>query len=692
MNRYRVALDIGGTFTDVVAHDQRSGAVAVAKASTTDTDLVDGVLAALEQVVETPADIEFLVHGTTQGLNALLERRGERVLLLATEGVGDVYHIARGSRDRLYDIRYRKPAPLACRADTFEIGGRIDAAGQEVSALDEASVRAAAGYARAEGIRSIAVALLFSYLAPEHEIAVERVLRDELGDQVSIALSHRLAREWREYERTSSTVAEAYIAPTMRTYLDGLGRRLRERGLPVPVHIMQSSGGVVHADVAREHALPTLLSGPVGCTIGGTALAEMLGRPNLICVDMGGTSFDVSLIIDGRPSVSSEAELEGLPLLMPVVDIHTIGAGGGSIAYAEGGGLRVGPASAGATPGPACYGRGGTRPTVTDANLLLGRIDPDWFAGGRLPLDRQAAETAMRGLGGELGLDVDRLAEGVCDVVNAKMAQAIRTLTVARGLDPKDFALVAVGGAGALHAAFLARELGIGEVIIPAHPGTFSAWGMLSGDLRHDESRPFLRELPSADPQELQALLVEMAEVGAALLAAQGSDPSQHRHQPALDLRYVDQAYTLAVPLAGLDEPLTAGFARAVADRFHDAHQARYGHCSRDARVEAVTVRLTSTSQVQRARATAGRVDASVVGAPEPERIASVVFDGAPRATAIYRRSALVPGASLPGPAIIVEDTATNVVPPDTCARVHPSGALLISATESAVVIEENVA
>jgi N-methylhydantoinase A len=360
VSRYRVSMDIGGTFTDVVAYDEESGTYTAGKSSTTTQDLTEGVFAALGALVDTPADIGFTVHGTTQGLNAFLQRRGESVLLLATKGAGDVYHIARGNRTRLYDIHYRKPTPLVARSDIVEIPGRLSSAGDELEPLDENAVRAAARRVREEGLGAVAVGFLFSYVNPAHELRAEEILLEELDD-VSVSLSHRVAREWREYERTSSAVIDAYTAPVVRRYLTRLESELTRQGLSVPLHVMQSSGGIVTAQSARDLSLQTLLSGPVGGTMGGVALARLLDRPNLICVDMGGTSFDVSLVVDGKPDVSSETYLEGFPLLMSVVNIHTIGAGGGSVAYAEAGGLRVGPESAGAEPGPACYGRGGTR-------------------------------------------------------------------------------------------------------------------------------------------------------------------------------------------------------------------------------------------------------------------------------------------------------------------------------------------
>src|ERR1700722_3257212 len=491
MARYRVSMDIGGTFTDVVTYDNAAGVFAAAKASTTPGALSEGVLAGLDAVVEQPSDIGFLVHGTTQGLNAFIERRGVPVLLLATAGVEDSYHIARGPRTRLYDLHYRKPTPLVPRSDILGIGGRIAADGSELEPLDEPAVRRAARTARERGFGAVAVAFLFSNKNPAHELRPREILLEELGPDFTVSASHEAAKEWREYERTSSAVIESYTGPIVRRYLIDLEQRLQDRGVSVPLHVMQSSGGILTAESARQRPLQTLLSGPVGGAMACAELSRQTGRPNLIGMDMGGTSFDVSLTIDGQPDVSVEASLEGLPMLMSVGNIHTGGAGGGSVAGAEAGGLRVGPRSAGARPGPACYGRGGTEPTVTDANLVLGRIDPEGFAGGQMTLDPGLAATAVAGLAEQFGLSPVAMTEGICDVANSKMAQAIRTITVSRGIEPRDSALVAFGGAGPMHAVFLARELGIAETIVPRFPGAFSAWGMLQTRIRQDYSEPY---------------------------------------------------------------------------------------------------------------------------------------------------------------------------------------------------------
>nr|WP_055501079.1 hydantoinase/oxoprolinase family protein [Nonomuraea pusilla] len=668
---FRVAMDIGGTFTDVVCYDERTGAVTASKAPTTPGDLAEGVFSALARVVDDPSRISFFVHGTTQGLNALLERKGARVLLLAGEGARDVYQIARGNRDRMFDLRYRKPEPLVPRRDVMEAGGRLDYRGRELAPLDEESVRAAARRAREEGFDAVAVCLLFSYVDPAHELRAGEILREELGDGVLVVLSHEVAREWREYERTSSAVLEAYTGPVVRGYLSRIEQRFAGRGLGVPVHVMQSSGGLVNASYAMRRPLQTLLSGPVGGTMGGVAAARLLGRDNVICVDMGGTSFDVSLVVNGRPDVSAEARVEGYPVLMPIVNLHTIGAGGGSIAYAEAGALRVGPESAGAVPGPACYGRGGTRPTVTDANVVLGRVDPAWFAGGLMTLDVEAARTAVSGLAAELGLDPVRLAEGICDVANAKMAQAIRTLTVEHGVEPREFALVAFGGAGAMHAVFIARELGVSEVVVPRFPGAFSAWGMLEADVRRDLTLPYFRPQDDLDAADLSARLAALEREALDALAGQGVPEERRRVEHALDMRYEGQDYTLTIPLRDAAEPAEPGFLERVAARYADAHTARYGHATPEAPVEFVMLRSTGFGSFPRAAAT-------VPPAP-PEAaptVRDVVFDGVPHRTPVLRRSAL--DGSFHGPAVVVEETATTVVPPGCLVTVDDNGFLIV--------------
>lgn len=669
-------MDIGGTFTDVVTYDEQEGTFRAGKASTTPGRLSEGVLAGLDSVVDDPGEIGFLVHGTTQGLNAFLQRSGAPVLLLATAGVQDSYHIARGPRTRLYDLHYRKPTPLVRPRDVIGIGGRLAADGTELTPLDEQAVRDAARTARDGGYGAVAVAFLFSYLDPAHELAARAILVDELGADFTVSLSHEAAKQWREYERTSSAVLEAYTGPVVRRYLAELEQELDRRQLTAPLHVMQSSGGIVTAASARARPLQTLLSGPVGGAIAGAELSRQTGRPHLIGVDMGGTSFDVSLIVDGEPDVAAEATLEGLPMLMSVVNIHTVGAGGGSMAWSEAGGLRVGPRSAGARPGPACYGRGGTAATVTDANLMLGRIEAQCFAGGQMTLDPALARRAVGALAEEFDLDPMAMAEGICDVANATMAQAIRTITVSRGIEPRDSALVAFGGAGPMHAAFLAQELGISTTIVPRLPGAFSAWGMLQTRIRQDYTEPYFHLDEDLDPSDMAATLARVESVALAALAHESVPDDRRNATHAVDIRYAAQEYTLTVPLTDAAEPEAPGFVKLIADRFAQAHQARYGHANLGAPIEFVMLRTTAfgdLGQPQPQHWPAAR-DAEFAHRRSPVRFGGRSFD-----TLVIQRDDLLVGHRFDGPAVVVEATATTVVPPGHSVALDDIGSLIIT-------------
>jgi len=588
--RVRVAIDIGGTFTDFVVVDGGSdGGTGSGKVLTTPANPADGVLEGLRRFVPELSEIDFLVHGTTVGLNAFLERKGTRVLLIMTEGVRDAYSIARHDRKELYALRYHKPERLVPRRDVVEVVERLRWDGTVEKPLDRASLAPVVARIRDEGIEAVAVCLIHGYVNPVHELEVRDLLRDEFPD-LSITLSHEIAREWREYERASTGVLNAYIAPRVEGYLSTLERELGELDVSSPLYVMQSNGGITSARTARSEPIQTLLSGPVGGTIGGAALARATGRPNLLCIDMGGTSFDLSLVVGGEPTVGTETELEGLPILMPLVDIHTIGAGGGSLAWLEAGGLRVGPQSAGADPGPACYGRGGTQPTVTDANLHLGRLDSGYFLGGRMGLDEDAAETALAGIAAQVGLGVTELAEGMLAIINARMADAMRTITVKQGIDPREYSLVAFGGAGPMHAVWLAEELEIGEVVVPWNPGTFSAWGMLQTDMRHDVVQSFYRPLAELEDADVRTVLDELEEEGAALLERESIGPEERYSARSADMRYVGQEYTVNVPL-GREISLVE-----IDGAFHDAHRVRYGHSTPGAPVEFVNLRLTASA------------------------------------------------------------------------------------------------
>jgi N-methylhydantoinase A len=662
-------MDIGGTFTDFVVADDRLGQTSAGKTSTTPANPEQGVLEGLQQAVPEPRAISFLVHGTTVGLNAFLERKGTRVLLLMTEGLRDAYSIARHDRKELYTLRYRKPLRLVPRHDIYEVRERLRWDGSVETELEEASLAPLIAAVQRDGIEAVAVCLIHAYVNPVHELRVRELL-ERACPGLSVTLSHEIAREWREYERASTAVLNAYVAPRVEGYLRNLEHELHGRGVDAPLHVMQSNGGITTATKARRQPIQTLLSGPVGGTIGGAALSRVTGRPNLLCVDMGGTSFDLSLIVDGRPTVSTETELEGLPVLMPLVDIHTIGAGGGSIAWLEAGGLRVGPQSAGAVPGPACYGRGGTQPTVTDANLFLGRLDPEYFLGGRMRLEGAAAAAALAPIARELALDEVSLAEGILAIVNANMADAMRTITVKQGIDPRDFSLVAFGGAGPMHAAWLAEELEIGEVIVPWSPGTFSAWGMLQTDMRHDVVRSFYQPLTGLHTAEVERVFAELQAEGAQLLAEQGIAGSEQYFSHSADMRYVGQEYSVDVTVgAAID-------LAAIDASFHEAHRVRYGHSTPGAPVEFVNLRVAAFGRIA---GEAAPYTPAELRADARSGTRAATFGGAPHETNVVLRDQLVPGDRYEGPVVVEEAGSTTVVPPDHAVAVDDHGNLLIT-------------
>lgn len=644
----RVAIDIGGTFTDLVL-ETGSGSV-IAKALSTPDDLVRGVLDVLERADASLPEVDVFIHGTTVGLNAFLERSGGRVALVTTRGYRDAYLIGRGHRAEMYDLRYRKPVPLLERDAIFEVDERLSASGEVISPLDPNSVEMA-GKAIAEGdFEAVAVCLIHSYVDPLHELEVRNRLREMLPG-VPISLSHEIAPEWREYERTSTTVTSVYITPKVRSYLQQLSSALAERGLSSPLLITGSNGGAMTAERAADRAILTMYSGPVGGVIGSREAGRRAGHPNLICIDMGGTSFDVSLVRDGRVGMQSEFELQGLPVLAPAVELVSIGAGGGSLIYERNGGLRVGPSSAGSAPGPACYGRGGTRPTVSDANAVLGRLPASRKLAGSLTLDREAARRALQSVAGVFGISAEELAEQALDVTHFVMAEAIRELTVERGLHPRDFTIAAFGGAGPLHAAFLAEELEVERVIVPANPGVFSAWGMLQGDIRHDVVLTFYRRL-DAPQLDLSEPIARLRDRACREMQADEEAQRRMRFEVNVELRYVGQEYSLPVPLPGMaaDDALRAAF--------HDRYRRRYGHSNPQAPIELVAIRLTAVMEFDRG------AEGDRAGEDPEEDVARemVIFAGQAMDTPVVPRSLV--GESLPGPAIVAESSTTTVIPP----------------------------
>ncbi|WP_159501266.1 hydantoinase/oxoprolinase family protein [Microbacterium sp. 18062] len=668
--KFRVGVDIGGTYTDAVAVSSE-GEVRTAKALSTPGALADGVLNAVGLLGVPPDGIEAFIHGTTAGLNAFLERRGARMALVTTRGFRDVYELGRASRPDMYNLRYVAPAPLIARRDVFEIDERLGADGRVVQPLDAGAVRELAVRLAAE-YEAVAVVLLHAYRNPVHERAVRDILADVAPD-LAVVISNETAPEWREYERTSTTAISGYVAPIVRGYLDELEGRLRGVGFEGDVKVMQSNGGTMPISQARGNAIQTLFSGPVGGTMAGVAIADDLGIDRLICVDMGGTSFDVSLVIDHMADIAVHSEIEGHPLLSPSVVMHTIGAGGGSVAHVMGGALRVGPRSAGSVPGPASYGRGGIEPTVTDANVSLGRLPRVALLGGSLTLDEAAAASALAAVGDALGLSVERTALGVIEVADAAMANAIREITVARGIDPRDFALVAFGGAGPLHATSLADELEIERVIVPANPGVLSAWGMVHTDTRYDLVRSLWSELSRLDAGELEAAIEGLEQRGRELLADDGFAVDEMSLLPVLDLRYAGQEYTLSVPLGAAHD---VDAARAA---FDDEHQERFGHNNPSEDVEMVAVRLVATGVTARPAAAAVAAEAEPVVLGEQE----VRFAGSSVMTPVVDRGTIPAGRVVVGPAIVLESGCTILVPPGWAATPSAAGHLILERNAS---------
>lgn len=659
---FRVAVDIGGTFTDFVVFDTATGESRVGKVPSTPENPSVGIVEGLKRLAVPMERVEFFVHGTTVGLNAVVEGKGEPVALVTTKGFRDVLEIGLMDKPDMYNIFYERPRPLVPRRHRLEVDERVDGFGNILKPVDEAEVAALAEQIRVEGIRTIAVCTLNSFVNAENEARIAELLRKLLPDAF-VSVSHEIVNEWREYERTSTTVLNAYVLPIFRDYLDGLRSELAGLGLEADAHIMQSNGGVMTAEAAGGRPIRTLLSGPVGGAVGGGVIGRIadadsaFSTVNIVTADMGGTSFDASLIIGGEIETSNRSEVAGRPLLTPAVRVSAIGAGGGSIARVEGAGsLRVGPDSAGAVPGPVCYGRGGVEPTVTDANIVLGRIDPDQVLGGDIRLDAEAARAAIdERIAQPLGLDVHRAAEGILRVINSKMALAIRELTVAQGLDPREFVLVAFGGAGPMHAAEISAEIGIPQVIFPPVPGMFSAWGMLAADLRHDLVTTAVKKAGDLDAEEVESTFAGLEASGRRVLVGQNVGDDALRFIRSLDVRYVGQEHTLEVEVEeGLDPA-------RLKEIFDAAHWRKYGHSSDDDPVEVVNFRVAAIGHVAKPDLKPGDGD-PVEASPCGER--DVYFDGAFVRADVYERSDIPRGARFAGPSVIDEEGATLVVPP----------------------------
>lgn len=635
----RFGVDVGGTFTDLVA--LVDGELVAAKVPSTPTNQAAGVMQAVAASKIEPAAVVTLAHGTTVATNALLERRGAETAIVTTSGFRDIVEIGRQNRPSLYDLTEDRPPSLVPRRLRFTVIERMGPHGVVIP-LDEASLARAVEDLRRAGVRAVAVCLLFSFLHPDHERRVGTALRNALPD-VQVSLSSEVLPELREYERFSTTVADAYLGPTLSAYLHALGRQVSDGGMPMPV-VMQSSGGVTGIAEAAGRAASCVLSGPAGGVVGAAYVAEASGYGNFLTFDMGGTSTDVAPVVNDRIQVTTEAIVAGIPIRCPMVDVHTVSAGGGSVAWVDdGGALRVGPRSAGADPGPACYVRGGTEPTVTDANLMLGYLPDGARLGGEVVLRREHAESAMAAVALALDMTVDQAALGVVRVAEAEMARALRVISVERGLDPREFVLVAFGGAGPLHACALAEELGMARVLVPRTSGVLSALGLAISDQRRDYLRPVLTLVDRLIAEDTVPLFKQMEEE-----SVKDLDVANPRFARLADVRYQGQSFELTVDADDLAE---------LSNNFHLAHEQRYGYRMDDQSLELVSVRLVASA--------AGERPVMREGPPRGDGrtgIRPINLDGVWVDVPVLDRAVLGRGSSVVGPTIVEFPEATCLV------------------------------
>lgn len=651
----RIAIDTGGTFTDCVYVN--NGTIRILKVFSTPQDPGEAILGALREI--SPGPEAEIRHGTTVGTNTLLERKGARVAFVTTSGFEDVIAIGRQTRPKLYDWFASPAPPLAEEKMRFGVVERTLFDGTQLKATDPKELSKLAEVIRESGAESVAISLLFSFANPVNEKAVVAAL-SVLG--LSISASHEILPEFREYERGSTLLVNAYLAPKMSRYLGRLSSALRTVCSEARLHVMQSSGGIVSAHAAAREPVRTILSGPAGGVVGASAVARMAGFTQIITFDMGGTSTDVALV-DGTDGtglrITNESQITGIPVAIPSLDIHTVGAGGGSLArFDTGGVLQVGPQSAGADPGPACYGRG-TEPTVTDANLILGRLDPECFLGGKVILDERRARQVFEKTKGSIG-SIEAFADGIVRVAEATMGKALRMISVERGHDPREFSLVSFGGAGPLHACALARSLRIPRVLIPCFPGALSALGILMSDIVRDYSTTVMLPL---DHPNLDRHFRELEERGQKEMMAEGIHGTALR---SLDLRYAGQGYELNIESG-----------RNLATRFHEVHQQRYGYSDPQRQIEIVNLRVrmvavTKTIQFHRHAPRAGSAEKAIL------KRRTVHFGGKPSVAPVYDRSRLNPGQSFSGPAVVVEYSATSAIPPGCRVRVDEWQNLII--------------
>jgi N-methylhydantoinase A len=684
-----IGVDVGGTFTDIVYCDLAANQIAIHKVSTTPDDPSRGILQGIAEICRdngvAPGDIDYVLHGTTTATNAVLEHKGARAGMLTNEGFRDIIHIARHQRVEHYSIMQGLPwqdRPLVKRRHRKVVKGRlVPPHGDELEPLDENGVLEAARALKAEGVEAVAVCFLFSYLNPAHEQRAKEILERELPG-VFIVTSSSISPQFREFERFTTACLCAFVGPKMRGYIGRLENTLRDAGLRSELRVMASNGGVATPAMVSEKPVMTLLSGLAAGVLGGAWIGALSGREKLVTFDIGGTSADIGIVVEGRfaETDARSTSIAGFPLLLPMIDIHTIGAGGGSIAYIDqGGAFRVGPRSAGAVPGPAAYGRGGKEPTVTDANVVLGRLDKNDFLGGTMKLDEAAAHRVIEQLADTLGMNKLEAAEGVLTVINSNMANAIRSRTVQKGIDPREFALVAFGGAGPLHGVEVAAMLGFREVIVPPYPGITSAMGLLTTDLKYDTIRTQFQVSGSVDLDRLNAEIVAMEAQLRRQFEADHLQAASMSFVRDGDLRYVGQGYELKIPFpAGV---IGKRELEEIFQRFHAAHEREYGHAFPANPIEIVNVRVIGVGQMPKIATLTAPKGATLADARV--RTGQCVFriDGELRSfeTSFYRRHLLPVGETFNGPAIVLQKDSTTVIPPGSSAINDPAGNLILT-------------
>lgn len=679
----RLGIDVGGTFTDLVLINDETGEIHYTKTLTTPNDLAEGVLRGITKILDIAKvkeeQIEYIVHGTTIGTNALIERKGAKVGLITTAGFRDVLEIARVERPDagLYDMTVDLPQPLVPRYLRMEVEERIGAQGEVVKPLNEATVATAAEKLLAERVAAIAVCLLFSFRNSTHERRIREICH-QLNPHIPVTISAEIAPEFREFERTSTTVMNAYLLPITHKYIDALTSRLREKFGRLDLRIMQASGGAMTAEVAKSHAVNMVNSGPAGGALASALFGKLAGEQKVIGVDMGGTSFDVSIIVDGQPRIKSEGEIEGFPVKMPLMDVEGIGAGGGSIAWLDAGGaLNIGPGSAGADPGPACYGRGGDKPTVTDANLILGRLNPDYFLGSEMPLIEQPASDSIRlNIAEHLDLSMEEAAAGILRVVNANMVRGISVNSTQKGLDVRDFSLLAFGGAGPLHAVELAQELGMSQVIIPPYCAVFSAFGAVSSDVRHDYVHTVALQEQQLDAVKLEREFTKLEKEALKQLAQENVPEDQIKLVRSADLRYEGQSYELTIPIS-TEGALDQASITKLIDDFHATHEQTYAYGDSNEAIEIISLRLVAIGSVSPIELRSGEDRSETAPRVKAERNVYFFGDGH-LLSKIYERDDLQPGQRFSGPCLIEERTSTTVVPPGWEGLVDKYGNILI--------------